>query len=46
MLKLVPVSKENFGDAPDYRRSCLYWQSEGDFDAKDMTKEKGCKKLR
>jgi GNAT superfamily N-acetyltransferase len=45
LLKLVPVTKENFGDMPDYCRSCLYWQSEGDFDAKDVTKEKGHKKL-
>jgi hypothetical protein len=39
------VTKENFGDVPDYCRRCLYWQSHGDFNAKDMTKEIEHKKL-
>ena len=45
LLNLSPVTKENFRDVPDYCRSCLYWQSEGDYDAKDVTKERGHKKL-
>jgi len=42
----VPVTKENFGDVPDYCRRCLYWQSERNFDVKDMTKKNEKKKLR
>jgi hypothetical protein len=40
------VTRENFEDIPDYCRRCLYWQSEGDFSAKDMTKEIEQKKLK
>jgi len=46
LLKLVPVTRENFRDVPDYCRRCLYWQSQGDFNAKDMTKEIEKKKLK
>jgi GNAT superfamily N-acetyltransferase len=45
LLNLSPVTKENFRDVPDYCGSCLYWQSEGDYDAKYVTKERGHKKL-
>jgi len=39
LLKLVPITEENFKDVPDYCRRCFYWQSKGDFNAKDMTEE-------
>ncbi len=45
MLKLVPVTKENFKDIPDQCRRCLYWQTTNHFNAKNMTEEKEKKKL-
>jgi GNAT superfamily N-acetyltransferase len=42
----VPVTKENFGDVPDYCKRCLYWQSERDFNAKSMTKGMEQEKLK
>lgn len=39
MLKLAPVTKENFKDIPDQCRRCFYWQTTAEFSGKDMTKE-------
>jgi len=45
MLKLVPITKDNFKDIPEPCRRCTYWQTTGEFSAKDMTEKMEKKRL-
>lgn len=46
MLKLVPVTKDNFKDIPEPCRRCTYWQTTGEFSGKDMTEKMEKKRLK
>jgi len=45
MLKLVPISKENFKDVSEQCRRCFYWQTTKAFSGKNMTKKMEKKRL-